>query len=60
MRSKAFDGLMLSDKEVGVAAFHNKLREVLPILTLDQAPEFGTLREVNAKMLAQSKVAAAS
>lgn len=60
MRSSAFDGLMLSDKEVGVAAFHNKLREALPILTLKQAPEVGTLGEVNAKMLAQSKVAAVS
>ena len=60
MRSNAFDGLMLSDREVGVAAFHNKLREAVPVLTLEQAPEAGTLAEVNARMLAQAKVAAAS
>ena len=56
----AFDSLMLSDREVGVAAFHNKLREVLPILTLDKAPEPGTLAQVNAQMLAQGKVSAVS
>lgn len=60
MRSHAFDGLMLSDRESGVAAFHNKLREVLPVLTLDQAPEPGTLAQVNARMLAQGKVSAVS
>ena len=60
MRSQAFDGLMLSDREVGVAAFHNKLRAVLPVLTLDQAPEPGTLAEVNAQMLSQQKVSAVS
>ena len=59
MRSKAFDGLMLSDREVGVAAFHNKLREVLPILSLDQAPEAGSLAELNAQMLSRTNVAAA-
>ena len=60
MRSNAFDGLMLSDKEVGVAAFHNKLRDALPILNLEQAPEAGTLAQVNLKMQTLSKVAAAS
>ena len=60
IRSSAFDGLMLSDREVGVAAFHNQLREVMPVMTLDAAPEPGTLSEVNAQMLAQEKVSAVS
>lgn len=60
MRSRAFDGLMLSDLEIGVASFHNALRDVLPVLTLEQPPAAGTLEQVNATMLAQNKVAAAS
>ncbi len=57
MRSRAFEGLNLSDREVGVAAMHNKLRKVLPVLTLEQAPSAGTLAEVNAVMLQQQSVA---
>ena len=60
MRSRAFDGLLLSDLEVGVASFHNALRDVLPVLNLEQPPEPGTLRRINAELLAQNKVAAAS
>ena len=60
MRSSAFDGLMLSEHEVGVAAFHNALRDVLPVLTLESPPEPGTMEQVNAKLLAQKQVAAAS
>ena len=53
MRSTAYDGLMLSDREVGVAAFHNQLRAELPVLNLAQAPEPGTLTQVNTRMLTQ-------
>jgi len=60
MRSRAFDGLMLSELEIGVASFHNALRDVLPVLTLEQPPAAGTLEQVNAKLLAQNKVAVAS
>jgi phenylpropionate dioxygenase-like ring-hydroxylating dioxygenase large terminal subunit len=60
MRSSAFDGLMLSDIELGVASFHNALRDVLPVLELAQAPESGTLKQENERLLAQRKVAAAS
>jgi phenylpropionate dioxygenase-like ring-hydroxylating dioxygenase large terminal subunit len=59
MRSSAFDGLMLSDIELGVASFHN-VRDVLPVLELAQAPESGTLKQENERLLAQRKVAAAS
>ncbi len=58
MRSRAFDGLMLSDLELGVASFHNALRDVLPVLELEQAPASGTLRQVNESLLAENRVAA--
>jgi phenylpropionate dioxygenase-like ring-hydroxylating dioxygenase large terminal subunit len=60
MRSKAFDGLMLSDLEIGVASFHNQMRELLPVMTLEQAPDEGTMRLVNESMQAKTKVAAVS
>jgi len=58
MRSKAFDGLVLSDLELGVASFQNRLREVLPVVTLAQEPATGSLSEVNASMQKQGNVAA--
>ena len=58
MRSSAFDGAMLSDLELGVASFQNQLREILPVVSLDQAPVEGSLRQVNKDMLVQGKVAA--
>ncbi len=60
MRSRAFDELMLSDFEIGVAAFHNALRDRLPVLTLAQPPAAGTLARVNAEMLARQPISAAS
>jgi phenylpropionate dioxygenase-like ring-hydroxylating dioxygenase large terminal subunit len=58
MRSKAFDGLVLSDLELGVASFQNRLRELLPVVTLAQEPASGSLSEVNTRMQKQGNVAA--
>jgi len=58
MRSSAFDGVILSDLELGVASFQNQLREILPVVTLDQAPEVGSLKEVNERLRSQADVAA--
>ncbi len=58
MRSSAFDGVMLSDLELGVGSFQNQLREVLPVVTLDQEPEPGSMQQVNESIRAKSKVAA--
>lgn len=58
MRSKAFDGLVLSDLELGVASFQNRLREVLPVVKLEQEPASGSLSEVNERMRKQGNVAA--
>jgi phenylpropionate dioxygenase-like ring-hydroxylating dioxygenase large terminal subunit len=58
MRSSAFDGVMLSDLELGVGSFQNRLREILPVVSLDQAPEAGSLKEVNERLRSQANVAA--
>ena len=58
MRSSAFDGALLSDFELGVASFQNRLREVLPVVALEQAPEEGSLKALNERLLAQKNVAA--
>ena len=58
MRSSAFDGLMLSDLELGVASFHNALRDLLPVMELETAPEPGTLQQVNERLLAEARVSA--
>ena len=58
MRSSAFDGVILSDLELGVASFQNQLREILPVVTLDQAPAAGSLKEVNEQLRSQANVAA--
>jgi len=60
MRSSAFDGILLSDLELGVGAFQNRLREILPVVSLEQEPEAGSLHQVNEKMRAQRKVSAVS
>jgi phenylpropionate dioxygenase-like ring-hydroxylating dioxygenase large terminal subunit len=60
MRSSAFDGVLLSDLELGIASFQNRLREVLPVVALEQEPKAGSLQQVNERMRAQGKVAAVS
>ncbi len=54
MRSSAFDGLVLSDLELGVAALHNQLRSLLPVVNLAHPPAEGTLAAQNAHLLAQA------
>jgi phenylpropionate dioxygenase-like ring-hydroxylating dioxygenase large terminal subunit len=60
MRSSAFDGALLSDLELGVASFQNQLREILPVVSLDEKPAEGSLKRVNENMLAKGRVAAVS
>ena len=50
MRSSAFDGFVLSDLESGVRAYHDRLREVLPVLRLPEAPPEGTLTQRNQEL----------
>ncbi|MDH3632322.1 MAG: aromatic ring-hydroxylating dioxygenase subunit alpha [Gammaproteobacteria bacterium] len=58
MRSSAFDGVLLSDLELGIGSFQNRLREVLPVVTLDQEPETGSLQEENERLRSKANVAA--
>jgi len=58
MRSSAFDGVLLSDLELGVGSFQNQLRTILPVVTLDQAPAEGSLAQVNRGLLTQGSVVA--
>jgi phenylpropionate dioxygenase-like ring-hydroxylating dioxygenase large terminal subunit len=58
MRSRAFDGAILSDLELNVAAFQNRLRQDLPVVSLAEAPEAGSLQAENERLLSQGKVAA--
>ena len=51
-RSSAYDGIMLSDLEYGVRSYHDHLRAVLPVLTLDERPPSGSLSALNERMLA--------
>lgn len=50
MTSKAFHGFYLSDLEYGVRTHHDHLRQVLPVMTLDQAPEEERMAGINADM----------
>jgi phenylpropionate dioxygenase-like ring-hydroxylating dioxygenase large terminal subunit len=58
MRSSAFDTVMLSDLELSVASFQNRLRELLPVMALAQAPDAGSLKATNERLLTKDKVAA--
>ena len=58
MRSSAFDAVMLSDLELGLASFQNKLRELLPVVKQPQAPEKGGLKAANDRLRAKGKVSA--
>jgi phenylpropionate dioxygenase-like ring-hydroxylating dioxygenase large terminal subunit len=60
MRSSAFDAVLLSDLELGVASFQNCLRDTLPVVSLQQEPESGTLRQVNERMQAQARITVVS
>jgi len=58
MRSNVFDGVVLSDLELGVASFQKQLREVLPVVTRGEEPGAGSVREINERLLSKGKIAA--
>jgi phenylpropionate dioxygenase-like ring-hydroxylating dioxygenase large terminal subunit len=58
MRSNVFDGVVLSDLELGVASFQKQLREVLPVVTRGEEPAAGSVREINERLLSKGKIAA--
>ena len=48
--SSAYDGVILSDLEVGVKSYHDALREIFPVLEEDE-PEPGSMKERNSALL---------
>ena len=50
--SSAYDGVLLSDLEYGVKAYHDTLREYFPVLSGSE-PERGRLLQANDKLLAK-------
>ncbi|MCZ6796944.1 MAG: aromatic ring-hydroxylating dioxygenase subunit alpha [Gammaproteobacteria bacterium] len=59
-RSSAFDQVLLSDLELGVCAFQNRLRELIPVVALDTAPETGSLKSANQKMIKKRHLTSAA
>lgn len=56
MRSSAFDEVLLSDLELGICSFQNQLRDLIPVVGLDQAPESGNLKQANQYLVDQRKL----
>ncbi len=50
MRSSAFEDFILSDLESGVRDYHDRLREMLPVMNLPEAPPAGTITERNLEL----------
>ena len=50
MASKTYNSFYLSDLEYGVRTHHDHLRRVLPVMTLDKAPDEKDVATVNARM----------
>lgn len=55
MKSSAFEGFYLSDLEVVVRGHHDRLREVLPVVTLDHPPSDTEMAVVNNAMKQQQE-----
>ena len=51
MKSEAFEGFHLSDLEYGLRAHHDRLRALIPVMTLPKAPPEQEIAAVNAEML---------
>ena len=45
--SSGYDRIILSDLEYGVSSFHDHLRDLMPVLSLERSPDLGTLAERN-------------
>lgn len=56
MRSSVFDEILLSDLELGICSFQNQLRDMVPVVSLDQPPESGKLKQVNQQLVDQRKL----
>ncbi len=50
MTSSAFDDIILSDLEMGVRNFHDRLRELIPVTNCSQVPAPNTVAQTNTMM----------
>lgn len=50
-KSSGYDGIMLSDLEYGVRCFHDRLRDLLPVMGDPSAPAPGTMERINKEKL---------
>ncbi|QYX57532.1 aromatic ring-hydroxylating dioxygenase subunit alpha [Roseovarius sp. SCSIO 43702] len=53
--SSGYDGIILSDLEIGVQSYHDELRRHFPILRSTEEPPEGTLLARNAALLQEAK-----
>ena len=51
MLSSAFEGFHLSDLEYGVRRHHDRLRDLLPVLTLESPPPDAEIAALDQEML---------
>ena len=51
MASRAFDGFHLSDLEYGLRAHHDRLRDLIPVMRLADAPPEAEIARRNAELL---------
>lgn len=56
MKSSAFESFYLSDLEKGVKAHHDRLRQILPVMSLDRPPNDSDMAAVNAELKVKSSV----
>ncbi len=56
MRSSVFNQVLLSDLELGICAFQNQLRELLPVVKLEQEPISGHLVQHNDRLLKEQNL----
>jgi len=52
MQSSAFRGVILSDHESGVRKYHDQIRRMIPVTTIEREPGPGTVSAANEALLA--------
>ena len=53
MQSSGFAGMILSDLEAGVRSYHDQLRRLIPVMSLEEEPAAGRLAEIDSSLLAE-------
>ncbi|TMJ44106.1 MAG: hypothetical protein E6G89_00280, partial [Alphaproteobacteria bacterium] len=51
MQSSGFSSMILSDLEAGVRDYHDKLRETIPVVALNDKPAKGQVKTINQTLL---------